>query len=88
MTLYILFFFLQAYQTPELSNGDETVLEYSLFLPPNMPARDFILRVYLWVNAAEEFDAVLLFNEVREEEKINVEKNRYCFLIISTEPNG
>ncbi|KAL4523690.1 hypothetical protein Ndes2437A_g00269 [Nannochloris sp. 'desiccata'] len=63
-----------AYQIPGLSTNEETMLEYTMPMPINLPPRDFILRIFLWTTTGpNEHEAVVLFNEtisIIEESKI------------------
>jgi len=65
---------LQGYKVPGLSTNEESIVEYSLPMPINLPPRDFILRVYLWTTTGlNENNAFVLFNEtisIIEEPKI------------------
>jgi hypothetical protein len=54
---------LQGYRVPELGPGEQNVVEYGMFMPPNLPPRDFFLRVQLLLNDAGEFVPTLVFNQ-------------------------
>lgn len=56
---------MQAYQYPELMEGDEIVVQYFMPLPPGIPARKF----YLNLNVYSQGDEVVMkqaFNETIE----------------------
>lgn len=59
---------LQPYHVP-LQPGQELSLEYPIMMPPNLPARDFILQIGVWMSegTAEEpsHQQHLFYNEVR-----------------------
>ena len=65
---------MQAYSLPGLSTNEETILEYPLPMPINLPPRDFILRIIMWTTSGpNEHTPVVVFNEtisIAEESKL------------------
>lgn len=56
---------------PEVDAEEEAMVDYKTYMPPNMPPRDFILRLNLYLNSEGEYQAITVFNEVNNTVVLN-----------------
>lgn len=49
---------------PVVEVGDEAMVEYTMYMPSNMPPRDFILRLQLFTLENGRYNSIIVFNEV------------------------
>ena len=50
---------------PELASGEETVVEYFMPLPKNLPPRDFYLHLNIITSVGNDHYSAIAFNDVR-----------------------
>jgi hypothetical protein len=55
---------MQSHMLPEVEVGDEAMVEYTMYMPNNMPPRDFILRLQLFTFQNGQYSSIIVFNEV------------------------
>lgn len=55
---------LQPYYQP-VHPGQEMSLEYSMFMPPNLPPREFNMKIQLYFSVEDTMLANMFFNQVR-----------------------
>jgi len=65
---------------PEVDAEEEAMVDYKTYMPPNMPARDFNLRLYLYLNSEGEYQGITVFNEVSSSGCIEcINRNRFHY---------
>lgn len=64
---YIIITFVQFLNHVPLASGDELSVDYPLFFPAQLPARDFVLKLLLLTSVGNDYQQTVVFNQVRSE---------------------